>query len=92
LHTTDVDFHESKITITRVKGSLSGTYLMQPEAAKLVRSSLRSRKDASPYLFISKKWHPISRRRLDELITHYGREAKLPEEKQHFHMLRHAST
>ena len=32
---------------------------------------------------------PISRRRLDELIKHYGELADIPESKRHFHALKH---
>ena len=33
---------------------------------------------------------PISRRGLDWLIKGYGKKAKLPDDKQHFHVLKHS--
>src|SRR5256885_13762695 len=64
LQKTDVDLKQGRITIQRLKGSLSGIYPMQPDVQKLIRSYLASRKDHSPYLFISNRNVPIDRRTL----------------------------
>src|SRR5712691_5299975 len=55
LHRTDVDLKRGRITINRLKGSLSGIYPMQPDEQKTIRSYLASRKDESPYLFVSNR-------------------------------------
>jgi len=49
LQLTDLDLKAGRITINRVKGSMSGTYPMSPDTVKLLRSYLNSRKDISPY-------------------------------------------
>ena len=55
LQRADVDLKAARITINRVKGSMSGIYPMSPDTVKLIRSYLNSRKDVSPYLFISNR-------------------------------------
>src|SRR5919108_1134260 len=61
LQRTDVDLKQGRITIHRLKGSLSGIYPLQPDVIKLLRTYLRSRTDSSPYLFISNRGVPIDR-------------------------------
>lgn len=53
LQINDVDFKGLRITIHRVKGGRSGTYPMQPDEARILKSYVRSRDDISPYLFLS---------------------------------------
>jgi integrase len=59
LQRTDIDLKQGRITIHRLKGSLSDIYPLQPDVIKLLRSYLRTRTDASPYLFISNCGVPI---------------------------------
>lgn len=87
LNRTDIDLKRGRITIRRLKGSLSGTYPLQPDLQKIIRSYLITRKDDSPYLFISNRNVPIDRRTLWHLMQEYGKAAKLPAEKQKFHAL-----
>ena len=84
LQTADVDLQNARITINRLKGSLSGTYPLSPDTVKLLRSYLRARKDDSPYLFISNRKLPIDRRTLLKLMQKYCKLAGIPEEKQKF--------
>ncbi len=70
---------------------MSGTYPLSPETVKLIRSYLKSRKDVSPYLFISNRVLPIDRRTLLVLMKKYGTAAGLPPGKQQFHALKHYS-
>ena len=90
LQQTDVDLKAARITINRVKGSMSGTYPMAPDTVKLIRSYLNSRKDVSPYLFISNRVLPIDRRTLLLMMKKYGTAAGIPKEKQQFHALKHS--
>ena len=55
---TDVDLKAGRITINRVKGSMSGTYPMSPDTVKLLRSYLNSRKDVSPYIIPQRRNGP----------------------------------
>ncbi len=90
LQRTDVDLKAERITINRVKGSMSGVYPMSPGTVKLIRSYLKTRKDTSPYLFISNRVLPIDRRTLLLLMKKYGTIAGIPKEKQQFHALKHS--
>ena len=55
LQRADVDVKQGRISIHRLKGSISGVYPMQPDVLKAIRSYLRTREDESPYLFL---WVP----------------------------------
>jgi type 1 fimbriae regulatory protein FimB len=48
LQRTDIDLKQGRITIHRLKGSLSGIYPLQPDVIKLLRAYLRVRTDSSP--------------------------------------------
>jgi integrase len=90
LQRTDVDLKQGRITIHRLKGSLSGIYPLQPDVIKLLRSYLRGRSDSSPYLFISNRGVPIDRRTLWCAMQTYGKKAGLSPEKRKFHSLKHS--
>ena len=90
LQIQDVDFERQKIMIRRLKGSLSGVHPLQADEARMLKSYLKTRNSQSPYLFISNRNLPISRKTLDVLIKNYGKKAKLPEDKCHFHALKHS--
>src|SRR5436309_5668699 len=90
LQRADVDVKQGRISIHRLKGSISGVYPMQPDVLKAIRSYLRIRKDESPYLFLSKRSVPISRYMLHHLMQTYGEIAGLPVEKRKFHCLKHS--
>lgn len=87
---TDVDLHTGRLTVHRLKGSLSGIYPMQPDTQRLLTAYLRSRTDRSPYLFISNRQLPISRYTLWHLMQRYGAAVDLPPEKRTFHILKHS--
>jgi integrase/recombinase XerD len=90
LQRADVDVKQGRISIHRLKGSISGVYPMQPDVLKAIRSYLRTRDDESPYLFISNRNVPIGRFMLWELMQQYGEAAGLPIEKRKFHCLKHS--
>jgi len=90
LQRADVDAKQGRMSIHRLKGSISGVYPMQPNVIKAVRSYLRARTDESPYLFISNRNVPISRFMLHHLMQTYGKLVGLPEEKRKFHCLKHS--
>src|SRR5215471_3615110 len=90
LHRHDADLRTGRLTVRRLKGSLSGVYPMQPDTQKLLKAYLRSRKDVSPYLFVSNREVPISRYTLWSLMQNYGKAAGLPPAKRTFHILKHS--
>jgi integrase/recombinase XerD len=90
LQGADVDAKQGRISIHRLKGSISAVYPMQPDVLKAIRSYLRTRTDESPYLFLSNRNVPISRDMLHHLMQTYGEVAGLPREKRKFHCLKHS--
>ena len=90
LRRSDADLRTGRLTVHRLKGSLSGVYPMQPDIHKLLKAYLRSRQDVSPYLFVSNRQVPISRYTLWYLMQNYGEAAGLPPEKRTFHILKHS--
>jgi site-specific recombinase XerD len=90
LQRADVDAKQGRVSIHRLKGSISAVYPMQPDVLKAIRSYLRTRADESPYLFMSNRGVPISRYMLHHLMQMYGAVAGLPVEKRKFHCLKHS--
>jgi len=90
LQKTDLDLKQGRISINRLKGSLSGIYPIQPDLLKLLRSHLKACADVSPYLFLSNRGDPIDRRTLWYLMQKYASAAGIPPQKQKFHSLKHS--
>ena len=90
LRIEDLDLKALRITVHRVKDSHGGTHPMQPDEVTAIKAYLKTRIDQSPILFPSRRGTPIARRTLDWLIKKYGTDAKLPETKRHFHVLKHS--
>lgn len=90
LNVQDLDFQQQRIMIHRLKGSLSGIHPLQPDEARILKSYLKTRNSQSPSLFISNRNLPISRKTLDVQIKGYGKKAKIPADKCHFHVLKHS--
>ena len=90
LRVTDLDFKQLRLMLHRVKGSLSGPHPFQPDELKTLKRYLRSREGRSPILFPSRRGTPIDRTTLHKLMRKYGGEAKLPQDKRHFHVLKHS--
>jgi len=86
----DLNLDRSRIRIVRLKHSQGGEYPMQADEVKALKAWLKDRKDGNDYLFPSSRKLPISRRTLDYLMKTYGEEAGVPEDKRHFHVLKHS--
>lgn len=89
LHVDDVDLTRARIRIMRVKNSNDGEYPMHPAEVKAVKAYL---KEAHPggSLFPGARGTPIPRRTLDRRMKQYGAKAGIPEDRRHFHVLRHS--
>jgi integrase len=93
LRVADVNLKEYRIRINRNKKSRAGVYPMQPDEVKAIKRLLKARslKDLSnPVLFLSRRSEPISTRQIDRLMKHYGQQVDLPEDRRHFHVLKHS--
>ena len=87
----DVNLQRGRIRVRRCKGSDGGEYPMHPDDVKAVRAYLRERNDEdSPYLFLSNRRDPISRRMLDVLMKRYCAQARISGDRDHFHTLKHS--
>lgn len=82
----------SELFCRRLKGSRSNTLRLMPAKSKLLKRYIReySIKGEDEPLFKSKKNNPISKRRLQDLMLEYGTKADLPQNKRHFHALKHS--
>jgi integrase len=94
LRVADIDWKRLRIKLGRLKGSFGGEHPLEPDEARILKSYLKEREQNeklkdTPLLFPSNRNLPIGRRMLDKLIKQYGKKAKLPEEKLHFHTLKH---
>jgi integrase len=78
-----------RLFLHRLKGSISGEATLVNAAATALRAWLRIRGNKPGPIFTSRNHRPISRRRLDELMKQYCKLAGVPEEKSHFHALKH---
>jgi integrase len=90
LRISDIDFERHRIQIHRRKGSISGQHTLHPDEVKLLKSYLRCRSDNSDILFATSRTTPIYRSTLDYLTKRYGELASVPEDKRHFHALKHS--
>ena len=90
LHVNDLNLKQLRIRITRLKGSLGGEHPLQPDEARFTKAHLKHRKIDSPILFTTIRNAPINKRMLDVLMKKCGELAKLPEDKRHFHVLKHS--
>ena len=90
LQREDIQSKQGRIYIHRVKGSISKAYPIQPEDLRQIRAYLRTRKDTSPYLFISRRGMPLERRSYWDLMQKYGKLTDIPKAKWRFHALRHS--
>jgi integrase len=79
-----------RLVIRRLKGSIGGDTVLVSAAASAIRAYLRTRGVATGPLFPSRNHRRISRRRLDELMKRYCQLAGIPDEKAHFHALKHS--
>lgn len=90
LQLADFEDRAGRLTVHRLKRSLSGTYPMHDRELRAVRAWLRIRGTAAGPLFLSRNHRAISARQLRELMAHYGALAGIPRWKAHPHVLKHS--
>lgn len=94
---TDLNLSNSsgrdQIYFKRLKHSNNNTLrILDEELLKVLRNYLSYREICgidSDFLFPSQKGNPISRKTLDDLMKRYCQIANIPDEKAHFHVLKH---
>jgi integrase len=75
--------------LDRLKGSFGGDVLLVEAAADAIRAWVKHRGVAPGPLFISRNRGRIGRTMLHYLMKRYCKLAGIPEEKAHFHALKH---
>jgi integrase len=89
------DYHPSarkdydRLVIDRLKGSFGGDTVLVEAAADAIRRWVKKRGVAPGAMFVSRQKGRISRTMLHYLMKHYCKLAGIPEEKAHFHALKH---
>lgn len=79
-----------RLYVTRLKSGNSGEYGLTAIEVRVLRAWLKERGNAPGAIFLSRKRRPISQQMLDVLMKRYGKAARIPPEKAHFHALRHS--
>ncbi len=79
-----------RLFVRRLKGSVSQDYRVTPEEERALRAWLRVRGKVPGILFSGYKGRGLGRRQLDRLMKQYGAAAGIPEEKRHWHILKHS--
>lgn len=89
----DLNITNREIYFHRLKGSNNNTLrIIDEKVLKALLEYLDIRQEEnikSPYLFISQKGSPISRKSLDRLMKKYCKRANISDDKAHFHTLKH---
>ena len=89
------DYHPSarkdydRLVIERLKGSFGGDTVLVEAAAAAIRKWVKKRGQAPGPMFISRNHGRIGRTMLHYLMKRYCKLAGIPEEKAHFHALKH---
>jgi integrase len=89
------DYHPStrkdydRLVIDRLKGSYGGDTVLVGAAADAIRKWVKKRGQAPGPMFISRNRGRIGRTMLHYLMKRYCKLAGIPEEKAHFHALKH---
>jgi site-specific recombinase XerD len=87
------DVRGGKIWIARLKRGVSGGYPLHPRSKQLLRGYLGIRPaDGSSFLFRGRRRSgaPLSGGEVNRLFHKYATLARLPESRQHVHVLRHS--
>lgn len=85
---SNINLDESRIWINRLKNGLSVEHFIEGDELRAIRRYLRSRKDDLPWVFISERGTPLTRRGAYYLLKTIGEWANLPN--VHPHTLRHS--
>ena len=90
LQLSDYRAAAGRLHVRRLKNGYSGEYGLTDAETKALRVWLKERGDAPGSIFISNRKTPISQQMLDVLMKRYCLKARIPNDKAHFHSLRHS--
>lgn len=89
LEVNDVDFTRGRIRITRVKNGIGGEHLLHRDEAKALKAYIKAVRPGR-VMFTGAQGGPMPRRTLGRRMKRYAGKADIPEDKRHFHVLRHS--
>lgn len=79
-----------RLFVRRVKGGTSAEYVISPQETRALDNWLKVRGTDPGPLFVARGSNPISRQRLHNLMVSYSTQLGFPEDRRHFHCLRHS--
>lgn len=85
------DFNGSELYCRRLKGSLNNTIRLTKETSNLLKKYIKDNPNDTQYIFISRKGNQIDKFTLNKLCKKYFPLAGLPEDKAHFHSIKHTA-
>jgi type 1 fimbriae regulatory protein FimB/type 1 fimbriae regulatory protein FimE len=84
----DIDLRRSRMWVRRLKGSLSTQQPLAGDELRALRRYLRERDSTLPWLFVSERGTPITRKGVDYIVRQAAARAGL--QGVHAHTLRHS--
>ena len=88
LRRDDVDLGQARLWVRRLKNGLSVEHPIPSDELRFIRRYLGNRSDRLPWLFLSERGQPLSRKTVYYLVSTAAQSAGL--EKAHPHTLRHS--
>lgn len=88
LKKSDVNLHESRIWIKRLKNGLSVEHPISGDELRAIKGYLNSRSDNLPWLFVNERDLPLTRQAVNYIVATAATKANL--ENVHPHTLRHS--
>ena len=88
LRRDDVDLGQARLWVRRLKNGLSVEHPIPSDELRFIRRYLGNRTDRLPWLFLSERGQPLSRKTVYYLVSTAAQSAGL--EKAHPHTLRHS--
>jgi integrase len=86
------DFNNNnELYCKRLKGSNNNTIRLTKETSKLLTKYIKDDPNDTDYIFISRKGEQITKFTLNKLCKKYFTLAGLPEDKAHFHSIKHTA-
>lgn len=87
------DFNSSanELYCRRLKGSNNNTIRLSKNTSNLLKRYIKENPNDTEYIFISRKGNQITKFTLNKLCKKYFELAKLPEDKSHFHTIKHTA-
>jgi site-specific recombinase XerD len=91
LRRDDADLERGRLRVRRVKNGDGGEHPLAADEVRALRRYLRTRRDADPALFRSRKGGPVTRTQIFRILRDLSAAAGIAPAKAHPHALRHSA-